>query len=46
MVLFGNISNMQVVKRDGSIEEFNVGKMISAVEKAFGSCNKKMPSYM
>ena len=34
---------MQVVKRDGSIEEFNVDKIISAVEKAFKSCNKKMP---
>lgn len=37
---------MQVVKRDGSIEEFNVGKIISAVEKAFKSCNKKMPQYL
>lgn len=37
---------MQVVKRDGSIEEFNVDKIISAVEKAFKSCNKKMPQYM
>ena len=37
---------MQVVKRDGSIEEFNVDKIISAVEKAFGSCNKKMPQYL
>lgn len=34
---------MQVIKRDGSIEEFNVDKIISAVEKAFKSCNKKMP---
>lgn len=38
--------NMQVVKRDGSIEEFNIDKIISAVEKAFGSCNKKMPKYL
>jgi ribonucleoside-triphosphate reductase len=37
---------MQVVKRNGSIEEFNVDKIISAVEKAFKSCNKKMPQYL
>ena len=37
---------MQVVKRDGSIEEFNVDKIISAVEKAFKSCNKEMPQYL
>ena len=37
---------MQVVKRDGSIEEFNVDKIISAVEKAFKSCNRKMPQYL
>lgn len=37
---------MQVVKRDGSIEEFNVDKIISTVEKAFESCNKKMPQYL
>lgn len=37
---------MQVVKRDGSIEEFNVDKIISAVKKAFKSCNKKMPQYL
>ena len=37
---------MQVIKRDGSIEEFNVNKIISAVEKAFKSCNKKMPQYL
>lgn len=37
---------MQVVKRDGSTEEFNVDKIISAVEKAFKSCNKKMPQYL
>lgn len=37
---------MQVVKKDGSIEEFNVDKVISAVEKAFKSCNKKMPQYL
>lgn len=37
---------MQVVKRDGSIEKFNVDKIISAVEKAFKSCNKEMPQYL
>ena len=37
---------MQAVKRDGNIEEFNVDKIISAVEKAFKSCNKKMPQYL
>lgn len=37
---------MQVVKKDGSIEEFNVDKIISAVEKAFKSCNKEMPQYL
>lgn len=37
---------MQVVKRNGSIEEFNVDKIINAVEKAFKSCNKKMPQYL
>lgn len=37
---------MQVIKRDGSIEEFNVNKIISAIEKAFKSCNKKMPQYL
>lgn len=37
---------MQVVKRDGSIEEFNLDKIISAVEEAFKSCNKKMPQYL
>lgn len=37
---------MQVIKRDSSIEEFNVDKIISAVEKAFKSCNRKMPQYL
>ena len=37
---------MQVIKRDGNIEEFNVNKIISAVEKAFKSCNKRMPQYL
>lgn len=37
---------LSVIKRDGSTEEFNVDKIISAVEKAFKSCNKKMPQYL
>ena len=37
---------MQVIKRDGNLEKFNVSKIISAVEKAFKSCNKKMPQYL
>ena len=37
---------MQVIKRDGNLEEFNVDKIISAVEKAFKSCNKEMPQYL
>lgn len=37
---------MQVIKRDGSIEKFNVDKIINAVGKAFKSCNKKMPQYL
>ena len=41
--MYGGLS---VIKRDGSTEEFNVNKIISAVEKAFKSCNKKMPQYL
>lgn len=37
---------MKVIKRDGNLEEFNVDKIINAVEKAFKSCNKKMPQYL
>lgn len=37
---------MQVIKRDGSKEEFNVDKIINAVKKAFMSCDKKMPQYL
>ena len=37
---------MQVIKRNGNLEEFNVDKIISAVEKAFKSCNRKMPQYL
>ena len=34
---------MQVVKRDNSVEKFNIDKIINAVRKAFKSCNKEMP---
>lgn len=37
---------MQVIKRNGSKEEFNIDKINRAVEKAFNSCNKKMPQYL
>lgn len=37
---------LSVIKRDGSTEKFNVNKIISAVEKAFKSCNKEMPQYL
>lgn len=37
---------MQIIKRDKSIEEFDVNKMIRAVEKAFKSCSKIMPQYL
>ena len=37
---------MQVIKRDGSKEEFDISKINKAVEKAFNSCNKKMPQYL
>lgn len=37
---------MQVIKRDGNKEEFNIDKINRAVEKAFNSCNKKMPQYL
>lgn len=37
---------MQVIKKDGSKEEFNVDKIINAVEKAFMSCGRKMPQYL
>ena len=33
---------MKVKKRDGSIEEFSINKIISAVEKAFKSCDNIM----
>ena len=34
---------MKVIKRNGSIENFSICKVSSAVEKAFKSCNKEMP---
>ena len=37
---------MKVVKNDGNLEEFNINKIVSAVEKAFKSCNKEMPQYL
>ena len=29
---------MQVVKRDGSLQEFDAGKIVSAISKAFDAC--------
>lgn len=37
---------MQVIKRDGNLEKFNINKIKSAVEKAFKSCGKEMPQYL
>ena len=37
---------MKVIKRDGNLEEFNVDKIISAVEKAFKSCGEETPIYI
>lgn len=37
---------MQVIKRNGSKEEFDISKINKAVKKAFNSCNKKMPQYL
>lgn len=37
---------MQVVKRDGSREEFNIDKIDAAVAKAFESCHKEMPQHI
>lgn len=37
---------MQVIKRDGSKEEFDISKINKAVEKAFNSCNKMVPQYL
>ena len=37
---------MQVIKKDKSREEFDISKINKAVEKAFNSCNKKMPQHL
>lgn len=37
---------MQVVKRNGNREEFDIIKINKAVEKAFDSCDKIMPEYL
>ena len=37
---------MQVIKRDGNLEDFNIHKIKSAIERAFKSCNKEMPKYL
>ena len=37
---------MKVIKDNGNLEEFNINKIKSAVEKAFKSCNKEMPQYL
>ena len=37
---------MQVIKRDGSREEFNLNKIINAVDKAFKSCGEEIPTYI
>ena len=37
---------MQVTKRDGSKEEFNLNKIINAVNKAFKSCGEETPIYI
>ncbi|QOR59170.1 anaerobic ribonucleoside reductase large subunit [uncultured phage cr111_1] len=37
---------MQVIKRDGSIEAFNIHKITNAVHKAFMSVDCKLPEYL
>ena len=37
---------MRVIKRNGSKEEFDVNKILRAVDKAFTSVNKVMPEYL
>lgn len=34
---------MDVIKRDGRKEPFDIGKIIEAVDKAYKACNRKMP---
>lgn len=37
---------MRVIKRNGNKEEFNINKVLRAVDKAFTSVNKVMPEYL
>ena len=37
---------LKVVKRDGSIEDFNAQKVVSAVQKAFASVGCELPEYL
>ena len=37
---------LKVVKRDGSIEDFNVQKVVNAVQKAFTSVGCELPEYL
>lgn len=37
---------MEVIKRNGNKEEFDITKINKAVEKAFDSCGKVMPEYL
>ena len=37
---------LKVVKRDGSIEDFNVQKVVNAVQKAFASVGYELPEYL
>lgn len=37
---------LKVVKRDGSIEDFNVQKVVNAVQKAFASVGGVLPEYL
>lgn len=37
---------LRVVKRDGSIEDFNVQKVVNAVQKAFASVGSELPEYL
>ena len=37
---------LRVVKRDGSIEDFNVQKIVNAVQKAFVSVGSELPEYL
>lgn len=37
---------LRVVKRDGNIEDFNIQKVVSAVQKAFASVGSELPEYL